>query len=262
MRGTKGKVLRLIVVGVILAALSFVYVRVVHPKDLYADFLPAARALLSLRNPYKHSKLYYPPWILVPLVPLAIFPDRVAGALWFLLGMVAFLYTTHRIGLSHVGKVCFLLSPPVVFCLALGNVDWMPLLGLCVPWPWNVLLFLTKPQIGLGWALVAFYRRSPLSAYVLAGVVSVVAVAMALTGNRVVDFHWNVPLGPDVITVAIGVYLAFHMEDRYAPWVGPLLSPYLSFGSYAGIFLALANDWVGVLAVLLSWFILLYRTLT
>lgn len=259
-----GKALRaagLIVVGGMLIALSIAYARVAHPRDLYGDFLPAARAVLLLRNPYRlqTAKLYYPPWVLLPFLPLAFLPDRVVGAIWFLVGLVAFAYVGYKMGLSRRGQIFFLLSPPVVFCLALGNIDWIPLLGLCVPAPWSLLFFLAKPQVGLGWALVYLYKWWPVSAYILAATVSIGAVALALMGSGLTMAAWNVSLGPDVMTVAVGVYLAFRPDDEQASWVGPLLSPYLSFGSYAGVFLSLAGDWRIVVVVLVSWTLLLVR---
>jgi hypothetical protein len=172
---------------------------------------------------------------------------------------MAFAYVGYKIGLSRRGQIFFLLSPPVVFCLALGNVDWLPLLGLCVPPPWNLLFFLAKPQVGLGWALVYCYKRWPASSYVLAVIVSTTAIVLALMGNGLTRAAWNVSLGPDVMTVAVGVYLAFRLDDKQASLVGPLLSPYLSFGSYAGVFLSLADDWRIVVVVLASWTLLLVR---
>jgi hypothetical protein len=138
-------------------------------------------------------------------------------------------------------------------------MDWMPLLGLCVPFPWNIALFLTKPQIGLGWILLHLSKRYPYSGHVMAALVSLTAIVLALTGNRLTDAYWNTPLGPDVMTVALGAYLAFKITDENAAWIGPLLSPYLSYGSYAGIFLALANDWRIILVDIIAWSLLVIR---
>src|SRR5690606_20758783 len=116
--------------------------------DWRTAFRPAAREMLATGNPYHVEGFFNPPWTVLPMIPLALLPERVGSAAMLVLGLAGFAYGAHRLGASPLVLGAFLLSPPVLHSLLNGNIDWLPIVGFVLPPQIGLFFVLTKPQMG------------------------------------------------------------------------------------------------------------------
>jgi hypothetical protein len=233
-------------------------------------FYPAVRAFLHGDNPYLvgdgFSRVFEPFWTYLILSPFALLPYWPGRILLFVVSLLAFAYTAHRLGAVRWQLVLYLLSAPVAGCLANGNIDWLVLSGVWMP-PWLGLFFVCmKPQIGIGiavfWAWEA-WRLGGLRRLVrtFAPVTMAYLLSFALYGfwilhlggmganqERITGFPWVVPIGLYVL------YRALRDHDSgLALASGPFLSPYVSQFNYAAVLLGLLRR---PRAFLIAWVLL------
>jgi hypothetical protein len=241
----------------------------------WISFYPAVRACLHGANPYLAGEVFEPFWTYLLLSPFALLPYWPGRVLLFVVSLVAFAYTAHRLGASRPQLVLFLLSAPVMGCLANGNVDWLVLSGLWMP-PWLGLFFvLIKPQIGLAiavfWAFEAWQRGGVrrllqtfapvtlayLLSFALYGFWVLYLKDMGSNPERITGFPWVVPLGLFLLIQSIR-----RRERDLAIVAGPFLAPYVSQFSYAAVLLGLfRRPRVFLIAWILLWSIVGIRFL-
>lgn len=58
--------------------------------DWRTAFRPAAREMLATGNPYHVEGFFNPPWTVLPMIPLALLPERVGSAAMLVLGLAGF----------------------------------------------------------------------------------------------------------------------------------------------------------------------------
>jgi len=140
--------------------------------------------------------------------------------------------------------IIFLLSAPVLSCLAYGQTDWLPLLGFFMP-PWVGLFFvLLKPQFGIGIALYWLYRAGQerrviktFAPVVGAFLLSFVIYGLwPLTWGNLLQRAGSLPFWP--WTIAVGLMLLMRRQEKCAWAVGPFLSQYGCIQSWVGVLLA------------------------
>jgi hypothetical protein len=204
--------------------------------------------MLAGQSPYQNAWFFGPPWALFPLVPLALLPEPVGRFLLLAMCFSAFAYASLKLGAGRLTLPLFLLSPMVLMSLYVGNLDGLVLLGAVLP-PALGLFFLTiKPQVG--GVLILFiaadcYRRG--GPRYLVRTFAPISLAFLLSfifygpwPLRIVSAHG--PLDPNnaslvPLSLPFGLALvvaAFRLRrDKLALAAGPLLTPYLSFQSYA-----------------------------
>lgn len=236
-----------------LYVVASIFPSVAVPKDLYAQYLPAARKLFRFQNPYTVPGFYNPPWVLLAFLPVAWMPDRIAASVWFMISLVAWLYIAWRSGLRGVCAFFFLVSPPVIYSLAMGGIDWIPILGLFLPHPWKWILAVIKPQITVGYMLAAIKNRR------LASAVSGLLIGACWILYGFCDVPWSVALRPRVLALSAGMFLCHNLIYYRQPvehLIGPVVTPYASFGSWAAVFLNIAQRWAIVPVVLIGWIVL------
>lgn len=244
--------------------------------DWIQTYRPATLALLHGQDPYAVevaplAPFFAAPWSLIPLIPLALLPVHVGRALLLFISLVALVYSARKLGARPIALIAFLLAPPVLYGLILGNIEWMPLLGFVLP-PHIGLLFLSvKPQTGfavaLFWLIEAWRTggwRKVLETF--APVTAVLLLSFAIFGLWPLKFRsifgiaedfnaslwpWSIPAG-----LVLLVYAIRKREKKYAMAASPCLSPYALFHSWSGALIALsANNATMVIVVAILWLI-------
>ncbi|MBK8987881.1 MAG: hypothetical protein IPM39_17735 [Chloroflexi bacterium] len=239
--------------------------------DWHLYFRPAAQELLHGRSPYTVEGFPSPPWALLPMLPLALLPEHVGRALFFVLSLGAFVYAAYRLGASATTMLFFLLSPPVLHSLLNGNEDSLVLLGFVLPPPVGLLFLSIKPQMGAGVALfwlVEAWREGKL----LAVAKTFTPVAMAwlasfllfglwpLRWQQEIDQWWNASAWPLSIPVGLALLVAAMRLRRkeFAMAAAPCLSPYVLLHAWAGALAALMTLPAEMIAAVLGlWIIVL-----
>ena len=223
-------------------ALSFVLPPAI---DWYDAFRPAALKLLSGRSPYEIDGFFNPFWALFPLMPLAILPEAVGRAGLFLMSILCFSYTLHRLGGRLPAILLILLSPPAIHGLLNGNIDWMPLLGLLFP-PWIGLFFVSiKPQIGIAiaiyWCFAEWQDHGFKGLFKMVAPFSVVfLISLLLFGlwplrsSIELTLWWNASLWPMSIPVGLALLVAAFRQRNidFALGASPCLAPYILLHSW------------------------------
>ncbi len=251
---SRGRLLALGLMLVGLVALGSLYLP--EGIDWHFVYRPAALSVLSGKSPYGPFNFYAAPWALVPLIPLAVLPERVGRAVLFVLALGVYAYVGYRLGAKRLALAAFLLSPPVLHGLLNSNVEWLPLLGYVLPPPIGLFLVAIKPQIGLGAAvfwLVEAWRRGrarevvrvfwPFSLALLVSFVLYGPWPLRFRDTLIQTESYNASLWPSTIPIGLALLVAAlrRRDLRFAMAASPCLSPYV-----------LLHAWVGPLAAILS----------
>lgn len=233
-------------------------------------FRSACLALISGENPYLvgegHLRFFNPIWTLFPLVPLALFPPLVGQLLNAVVSVVTMLLVSRRLKLGHWGFFWIAISPMHVHSMVYGNVEWMPLLGLLFPAPVAMLFFTTKPQAAIGLILLTLLNEWRAARW--KGVIVAVAPTIALAVSSVCV--WGLPPVPGpgnpgqhslfpyslLVGVPALVWALRTGDERWAAFVGPFVSPYVTFHGYLPALLPLKDKWM-VLAVLVTYAVII-----
>ncbi len=253
----------------ILLAVVVAVLNVDRPGQHWAGmFRPAALTAAAGGNPYFATGGFFnPPWVLIPLLPLALLPV-LSGQVALALGSAVGLFVAaRRLGASRLVSAAVMLLPQTVFMYGYINLDWLAPIGLLLP-PWLGLFFvLAKPQLGVGIAvywLARAWRRGGLVGIALTfGPLTVAALlSVALYGpwflatnpGRLTAAGWSLTLWP--WTVPLGLLLIVMAIRRRWPGLalfgGALLSPYMAYYSWTAAALGLLGGrrWALVLVAL------------
>ncbi len=272
------RILRLSLVALLAVIAVLVASLYLPPGRDWHNYRGASVALLSGKSPFSAPFFFAPPWILLPLVPFAVLPERIGRAVLFLVSLSAFAYTAYRFGAKPLGIAVFLLSPPVIHCLLNANMEWLPLLGFTLPPELGLPLVMTKPQTGFAVALfwiVEAWRESGIR-----GVVRISWPLVALFLASCVLFGFWPARSPDILPLAEGfnaslwpisipVGLALvtasirRREMKYAMGASPCLSPYVLFHTWVAALVPLASSTAELIAAVVGlWILVLIRLFT
>ncbi len=244
--------------------------------DWRTAFRPAAREMLATGNPYHVEGFFNPPWTVLPMIPLALLPERVGSAAMLVLGLAGFAYGAHRLGASPLVLGAFLLSPPVLHSLLNGNIDWLPIVGFVLPPQIGLFFVLTKPQMGSAvavfWLVEAWREGGFKEAVRVFGPVGVVlALSFALYGlwplrsGQEVELWWNASLWPLSIPVGLALLVVAVRRRRieYAMGAAPCLSPYVLLHAWSGALAAVLRHKAEALAAIAGlWIAVALRALS
>lgn len=194
---------------------------------------PATLALLDGRSPYSAATVFNPPWTFLLLAPFAFLPYQVMT----ITGLCAYAIVAVKLGIQQKWTNLLIMSPPVMVCLAMGNIDWLAMLGLWIRPLWLALFFLSiKPQIGLPFALYRIIDERkpshaiPVTAAFLLSIVLYGPWFQAPDGNG-----WNASLWPLSLVAAVPLYILSlkHSNKWIALLLTPFLVPYITPQGYA-----------------------------
>src|SRR5829696_8369744 len=120
------RLILLVVMGIVLTALLFWGVTTIWPIvgiDWKETFYPVARAVLEGKSPYTVPTFRNVPWTVLPLIPFALFSEKIGGILFFLATYVAYGWVAYKLKASPLALITFLVSPPVFYGMRMLNVD-------------------------------------------------------------------------------------------------------------------------------------------
>jgi hypothetical protein len=245
--------------------------------DWRETYYPAARAALEGNDPYLAAPTFRNlPWTLVPMLPLAVFSEKVSGALYFSLTLVLYAWTAIQLKASRTAMIAFLLSPPVVYGMRMLNVDALVLMGFFLPPQIGLFFILIKPQMGI--ALIPFWLvetwreggwKSLLRAFLpatIATTLSLIIFGSSSIGrsNDLLESTWNASLWPWAFPIGF-VLTVLSIRNRrkdQAMAASPFLSPYLAYHSWVSVLAGLMQrDFELVLAVIGMWLVAVIRIL-
>ncbi len=243
--------------------------------DWSNTFRPAAEKILALRNPYEISGLVCAPWALLPVLPVAILPERLGRAVFLLTSIVAFAFAAYRLGAKPATLAVFMVSPPVLHSLLNANIDWMPLLGFGLPPPVGLFFVVIKPQIGFGiglfWLAEAYRNGGWRDAVKLALPVTLtLALSVLVLGPWPLRWTirpaewWNASLWPMSIPVGLALLVASVRKRKaeYAMAASPCLSPYVLLHGWSGALVSIVRHQGEMLAAVLGlWILVAIRAL-
>lgn len=262
-----GKILPGIIVAICLFIVFWLAYHYVPRWIDWPTYRSAALALFAGRSPYDVLTFYNPPWVLILLIPLAVLPERIGGAILFILNLVAFTLLAYKYGANLKRLPIFILSLPVIFTLYSAQIDGILLLGLLLPRWLGLFLLLAKPQIGIGIAIIWFieeYKANRIRGVIKTFAPVTIAYLLSLAIYRLDMVHglftlvapWNTSLWPYSIPVGLALIgLAIYKKNsKLALISSPLLSPYVGFYSWSVVILGFVefSPWV-YLVSLISW---------
>ena len=245
--------------------------------DWRETYYPAARAVLDGANPYLAAPTFRNlPWTLIPMLPLAIFSERVSGALYFILTLALYAWVAVRLKASRAALIAFMLSSPVIYGMRMLNVDALALVGFVLPPQIGLFFVLIKPQMGI--AMIPFWIfetwreggwRSLLLAFLpaaIAATLSLVIFGTASIGrsNDLLQSSWNASLWPWAFPIGFALTILSIRNRRkdQAMAASPFLSPYLAYHSWVSVLAGLMQrDLELILAVIGMWLVAVIRIL-
>lgn len=257
---------KLAVLGFLVGFLCMRIGRYAVMADYVFYMRPATIRILNFQNPYV-GDMYYPPWTFLPFLPLALLPVWFARGLLFFAGASSFLFACYKLKFGTAQTIFFMLSPPVVYCLAQGNIDWLVLWGLWLPFPWGVPFFLAKPQMGWGVVAAQLFHRESHEVWRILFVSTIICSALVVGIMKGAD--WNVAIEPRFVAV-VGALICLYLARKQfyplalAATASVLISPYLTLGSYSMVLLLWAVDhkWVLPIATMAGWSVLILEVVT
>ena len=268
----QNKIIIFLLIFVIILLLSLK----LSPGKDWDVFYSASKLLFEGKSPYNYETFGNPPWSLIISIPLVIvFPKKIAGDIWFVIGIFFFAITAYRLHAKPIAMGLFLIAPPTVHCLLNGNINWLPLFGFTLPPYIGLLFILIKPQIGIGlaiyWIINAYKSGGfikvikiifpTLIAYILSFVLYGFWIKNMLNIYKV-SMLWNTSLWP--YSVPLGLLLIiFGIKKKDPTWVygaGPFLSPYVLFHVWDAVLVSLLRKtWILFFIVILLWIIVFYK---
>ena len=241
--------------------------------DWANTYRPAAREVLSLRSPYNIAIYHSPPWSVIPILPLALLPERIGYGINFSLAIAATAFVAYRLGAKPMMILVLLFSYPILFMASYGQVDWLIYLGFLLPPKWGLFLVLIKPQISIG-LVIYWFIQALREGGIKKAAVTFLPVSIALLLSFLVFGNWfqssftetgkifNASLWPQSIPIGI-VILITAVRQRsvnLAIIASPFLSPNLAPHGWGVALLALSPYTLELFAASLGFWILRLMT--
>lgn len=245
----------------------------IHSPDWHATFRPAALEILHGRSPYNAKGFFNPPWAAILLIPFAVLPENVGWTILVITALGVYAYVAHKLGANKLTISVLLLSPACLHGILIGNIDWLPILGIVLP-PWLGLFFLAlKPQVSVMVILYLFFaewkRGGPLRVFK-----TFLPVGLAAALSIIIFGPWflsipslnKLPANDSLFPMSLPIGLALAVaairknDIRYSMMASPMLAPYLLLYSWIGALLALApKPYEAAAAVIGMWIVVLMR---
>jgi hypothetical protein len=220
---------------------------------------------------------YNAPWLTVILAPFGFLPNDLSAAVMNSITLLGALALANRYKLGLIRTLLLLSSPPIFYCLLLGQIDVFVLLALFLPKTLWAVSALMKPQttIGMGFALL---KHPKLWIRTIIVSVIILAISFLIFDNWIMKIleqqasQQNVfapnsifsGLWPYQAIVGLGLLaVAFERDDeRIYIASSPFLLPYAATSSFFGTLLAafsLSKTWQAAVIWGAWWGVLIYR---
>jgi len=262
------------IAGLLIVALIYKYIPT--GVDWTRNLRAGAVAILKGDNPYVTVRSFYnAPWSVVPVLPLAILPERLGGAILVLAGLVSYFVLLRKLNANLLSTLIFIFSPPVLEDLRQGNTNWLVMLGYAMPPQIGLFFVLMKPQVG---GVMAFYWlveawreggvRQVLKVFLPVSIVTILSLIIfglwPLKMTNAIDVFWNLSLWP--LSIPFGLVLLTHAIRRraanFAYMASPFFSPYVALYSYGTVILGLVSStWETLAAVGGLWLTMLIHSI-
>jgi hypothetical protein len=239
---------------VILLGVAVYFAAFLPSADWYVTFDPAARGVYAGHWPYENPGYRYPPWAILPLLPMVLFPPLLAHGLMVVVTALVLIYIAWRLRAQPLAVAAFLLSPTAVGILLVNNLDPFAISGIFLPPVWGVFVLVIKPQVGVGVMLYYLFQTwknerfwgcvRTFAPMIIAYSISVAFFPIWVT--RMLENpsnSWNRSLFPYAIPVGLLImWLAIRRKNPYfALAASVFLTPYMTFYSYIAVQIALLH---------------------
>jgi hypothetical protein len=171
---------------------------------------------------------------------MAILPDRVGFVVNGLICSAITVWLVIRQGGSWLAVLVVLLSPSSIGTQLVGNIEWVPMLGILIGGAWGTPFLLAKPQT-VGLVALLFFARTGFRWRFWLPAAGVLAASLLVWGWWPAQIptlprttpKWNLAIFPWGVPLAIAcAWLAWKRNAlRWALLAGVLLTPYLGIGS-------------------------------
>jgi hypothetical protein len=234
-------------------------------------FRPASLRLLRGGNPYVGLNFFNPPWALLPLLPMAVLPERLGNAFLGSITIISFGYIAIKMGAKPITLALFLTLPLTLYNVIQVNIDWLVAWGFLLPPQIGLFFILLKPQMGVFLAFYWFidcWKTGGIKLVIK--VFSPVAVSFLLSfifygnyfqkGTVIFEGQYNTTLWPTSISIGLVIlFLAFRLKKPgLAISSAPLLSPYVQpYSIPLAIFGLLPDQPITIILIIGLWFVFL-----
>lgn len=223
--------------------------------DWYATFDPAARGVFAGQWPYENPGYRYPPWAILPLLPMVLFPTVIAHGLMIAVTVLILFFIAWRAKAPPLAVIAFLLSPTVVGLLLVNNIDPFAMLGMFLPPTWGLFLLVIKPQVGFGvilyflyftwkkdgfWGVIRTFAPVTIAYFTFVSLFPIWVTRMLENPSN----SWNRSLFPYLIPLGILLmWLAIRRKNIYfALAATAFFTPYMTFYSYTAVQIGLLHE--------------------
>jgi len=220
--------------------------------DYKGAFRPALIKLVSFESPYSVTAFFNPPWVLIPLLPLAFVSPALGAAVMFVLNFACWIIVAARSRMNPLAFTVFILFSHMFTNSWNGNIEGIAALGFILPPPIGMFFVLAKPQFGAAVAIfwtVEAYRKGGLPAVTRVALPVLSAIALSvlvfspwpLQGPSLVDVWWNssvFPYGIPAGVILLGLTL-WRRDIRFAIAASPFFAPYLTGHTWAVVWFGL-----------------------
>ena len=222
--------------------------------DWKGSFRPAAQLLLQGENPYKEQGFYNPPWVLLPLLPVALLPPAFGSAIMFVLNLFAYLFVIHKLKTNPILITFFVFYSGMFYVSQNGNIEGILALGFILPPQIGLFFLLAKPQFGIAvaayWGIQALREGGIKQAVetflpvTIAYLLSFSIFGLWITKSPyLTDVWWNASIFPYGIPVGFGLLglSIWKKEIRFAIAASPFFAPYLTGHTWAVVWLGMLS---------------------
>lgn len=200
----------------LLFVIGFLLSSFINANDWDGAFYEAGHNFL---NPYSVYTFMNPPWLLLVLTPLTIFPYAFSQALNLGITFLVFGALLLRLKANPISFVLFFLSFPFLLAYSHGTVEWLPALAWLLPPQVGIWLVSVKPQAG-GLVAVEWFLKSKKRVKLLAILGVTFLVSLLVWGfwvpNMMENVHkvqregmqgWNLSLFPYLIPLGVAMWI-------------------------------------------------------
>ena len=236
---------------IIFTLLILIYtISIILPEaiDWHLTYYPSARACISGNTPYyEGGHLENPVWVCVLLAPFALFPEDISRALFLLASIFAYYKAFQSADIPRKWIMILFVSPQVLYGLNMGTIDAFVLASPAMPSVLGFLAALTKPQIGIGYAvflLIEWIREKNYLSLFWAltlsggGILISLWLGMPFSGG-LISVPWNTSLFPYLLIPGIALLITalYYRKKEWSLVASPMISPYLTFHSWVTVFM-------------------------